>query len=103
MVPPRARTDSIELLRLDHSQLAANISNLTNELSDVKKVQADHREMHAVAKEREKNIDEKLDDIKGQIAGIYGLAKIFFVAFVSVSMAAIVTFVVRGGLNVPNP
>ncbi|KQT52238.1 MULTISPECIES: hypothetical protein [unclassified Aureimonas] len=90
--------DSVERLRKDHTQLAATISVLTTEVGGIKTEKAIEK---AVGVEREKNLDERLERIEKSLEGLYGLGKWMLLAFFGTLIAAVVTFMVKGGFNVP--
>lgn len=86
--------EHIDLLRKDHTALAASVSVLTTEIGSLKTEKA-------VDAERDRNLRERLDRIEKNIEGLYGLGKWMLIAFGTSLMAAIVTFIVKGGLSVP--
>jgi hypothetical protein len=90
--------DGVAQLRKDHTSLAASISAVTMEVGALKTEQAVGK---AVATEQQKNLDDRLERIEESIKGLYGLGKWMLLAFGTSLIAAVVTFVVRGGLNVP--
>lgn len=90
--------DNIERLRKDHTQLAATISVMTTEVGSIKTEKAIEK---AVAVEREKNLDERLERIEKSLEGLYGLGKWMLLAFFGALIAAVVTFMVKGGFNAP--
>ncbi|TWF53280.1 hypothetical protein [Neorhizobium alkalisoli] len=89
-------SDSIDLLRKDHTQLAASLTVLTKEVADLK-TQA------AVRDERDKRFEENQERTEQSVSDLWSLGKWALLAFFGALIAAVVTFIVKGGLNVPPP
>jgi hypothetical protein len=92
--------DDVGQLRRDHTALASSISVITGELGTMKTERAVEK---AVLTERQVNLDDRLERIEESIKGLYGLGKWMLLAFGGSLVAAVVTFVVKGGLSVPGP
>ncbi|GGE18024.1 hypothetical protein GCM10011390_41490 [Aureimonas endophytica] len=84
--------DNIDLLRKDHTALASSVSILVKEVSDLKIEKA-------VDVERDKNLQERLTRIEKSIDALRDIGKWALTSFVGALIAAIVTFVVKGGLS----
>ena len=90
--------EDVGQLRKDHTQLASSLSAMALELGSMK---TDRAVEKAVQTERQANLDERLERIEESIKGLYGLGKWMLLAFGGSMIAALVTFIVKGGLNVP--
>jgi hypothetical protein len=86
--------DSVAQLRSDHTKLAASISAITTELGAFKIEKA-------VDVERDKYLQERLGRIEKSIDGIRELGRWALLAFFGALIAGFVTFLVKGGMNVP--
>lgn len=86
-------SDSVDLLRKDHTQLAASVSALTQEVAALKT-------QNAVRDERDLQVKDHLARIEKSVEALYSLLRWFLFAFSGGFIAACVTFIVRGGLNV---
>jgi hypothetical protein len=87
-------SDSTEMLRKDHTQLASSLTALTNEVAILKT-------QSAVRDERDKRFEENQDRIEESVKGLWSIGKWLLIAFFGPLIATILTFIVKGGFNVP--
>lgn len=87
-----------EQLNRDVQSHARIITELTNEIGKVKTTQEKN---DALRDMRDEYLDERLDRIEASIKSVYSLGKWVLVAFGTVLVSAVATFVVRGGLFGP--
>ncbi|MCW4115661.1 hypothetical protein NPA31_011870 [Aurantimonas sp. MSK8Z-1] len=88
--------DSLELHRKDLESHAKSISALLTEIGQLKMSKA-------VEDERDKHLQERLMRIEKSIADIYSLGKWALFAWGGSMIAAVVAFIVNGGLHVSAP
>lgn len=88
--------ESIDLLRKDHTQLASNVSAVMVEMGAM-------RTERAVEAERDKYLRERLERIEKRLDSLFDIGKWALLAFFGSLIAALVTFIVKGGFNVPPP
>jgi hypothetical protein len=89
-------SDSIDMLRKDHTQLASSLSVLTKEVAAL-------QTQMAVREERDKRFEENQERTEKSLADLWSIGKWALLAFFGGLIAAFVTFLVKGGLNVPPP
>lgn len=87
-----------EQLTRDVQSHARIITELTTELG---KVRTSQEKNDALRQMKDEYLDERLDRIEASIKSVYSLGKWVLVAFGTVLVSALATFVVRGGLFGP--
>lgn len=92
--------DSVDLLRKDHSMLAATVGRHTDDLTAVWKKIVELEMQSAVRDERDKAVAAHLARIDNTLIGIQALGRWFLFAFCSSLIGAFVLFLVNGGLKV---
>lgn len=107
--------DGIDLLRRDHTSLAATVGNLTIEMRLIKDYMIEMQTDRAVRTERDKNLHDRLGRIEKSIEvleaeckkdfdKITSIGKWILTAFAVVLIAAIGNFIINGGLGaIPTP
>jgi hypothetical protein len=91
------RLDATERNQTDQAKSLTAITVEIGELqAPLKQLEIDRE----VRKERDKNLNGRLDRIEESIHAVYNLGKWVLAAIGAVLITAVVTFVVKGGLNV---
>lgn len=77
------------------------LAELTNEIDKLRTAQTAQDKADALRQMKDEYLDERLDRIEASIKSVYSLGKWVLVAFGTVLVSALATFVVRGGLFGP--
>lgn len=93
--------DSVELLRRDLSAQAKTISALIEDQRKTTEILNEIRTDRAVRAERDKNINDRFDRLEDNLEDLKSIGKWLLLTAGSTFVAALVTFVVKGGLLVP--
>lgn len=92
--------DNIQLLRDDVKSHARILTELVNEQRLVKEWIADNKTDKAVRAERDVHLHARLDRIEERIDGLVSIGKWILLSFGATFIAAVATFIIRGGLYV---
>jgi hypothetical protein len=91
------RVDTIER---NHSDAAKSITKIVGEINEMRPPVDQMRIDREVRKERDKNLNERLDRIEASIRSVYNLGKWVLTAIAASLVTAFVTFLVNGGFSV---
>lgn len=90
----------IDVIERNQSDQARSMTGIVEELNEMRKPLDQLRVDREVRKERDKNLNERLDRIEDSIAAVYSLGKWLLATIGAVVVVAAVTFMLNGGLNV---
>lgn len=93
--------DTEQFLHDDVKSHARILTELVKEQRLVKEYISDNRTDKAVRAERDVHLHARLDRIEERINGLVSVGKWILLSFGASFIAAIATFIIKGGLNVP--
>lgn len=106
-----SQRDSIQLMRQDLINQAKTITELTEQIIELKKevldnkfanIERDHKrdELKRDVEYLNERLKDDVEQLTTKLDGIYGLGRWILLAFGSLVIAAVTNFMVKGGLNV---
>lgn len=91
------RLDAVER---NHTMLASSLTQLVNELGDIRPPLDELRMDRAVRLERDRHVHERFDRLEASLKGVYRLGWWLLAAVGTSAVAFTMNFIFAGGLNV---